>query len=188
MRVERLRQEFSIDIVYRHFPLHPETPDEGLTLEQLFAGRNFDIAAAQARLSQLISEEGLPYGPRTMTYNSRFAQELGSWAETQPMGEHIHKALFQAYFVNNINLARIDNLVTIAAEIGMRSDEARSALEHRHYREMVDSDWRRSHELGITGVPTFVLGNQALVGAQSFSHLEQFLAKNDVPRHNSSQR
>jgi len=34
-----------------------------------------------------------------MTYNSRLAQELGKWADTQPGGEAIHDALFRAYFV-----------------------------------------------------------------------------------------
>ena len=55
--MEKLRQAFAIDIAYRHFPLHPDTPNEGLTLEELFAGRNIDIPAAQARMSRLMSEE-----------------------------------------------------------------------------------------------------------------------------------
>ena len=85
---------FELDVTYRHFPLHPDTPDDGLTLEELFAGRNMDIAAGQARMAMLMAQEGLPYGTRTMTYNSRLAQELGKWAETQPDGDKIHEALF----------------------------------------------------------------------------------------------
>ena len=61
MRVERLLQAFQIEVAFRHFPLHPETPDAGLTLEDLFAGRNIDIPAAQVRMSQLMAAEGLPY-------------------------------------------------------------------------------------------------------------------------------
>ena len=34
MRVDRLAQNYDIQIKYTHFPLHPETPEEGLTLEQ----------------------------------------------------------------------------------------------------------------------------------------------------------
>ena len=75
--VEREDHHFGIRIAYRHFPLHPDTPADGLTLEQLFAGRDIDIRAAQARMTRLMAEEGLPYGTRTMTYNSRLAQELG---------------------------------------------------------------------------------------------------------------
>ncbi len=175
MRVEKLRQAFAIDIAYAHFPLHADTPEDGLTLEALFAGRNIDIPAAQARMSQLMAEEGLPYGHRTMTYNSRMAQELGKWAETQPGGEKIHDALFQAYFVDNVNLAKIDNLMIIIERIGLPTSEARQSLDDRRFRAGVDSDWQRSRELGITGVPTFAIGNQSLVGAQSYEQLEQFV-------------
>lgn len=82
MRVERLRQSYDIDMVYRHFPLHPDTPEAGLTLEELFAGRNIDIAAAKAKMTKLMADEGLPYGERTMTYNSRLAKELAKWPES----------------------------------------------------------------------------------------------------------
>ena len=175
MRVEKLRQAFAIDFSYRHFPLHPDTPQAGLTLEELFAGRNIDIPAAQARMSQLMTEEGLPYGARTMTYDSRLAQELGNWAETKPGGEKIHDALFQAYFVDNVNLAKVDNLINIAERVGLPAGEAQEILEQRPFREAVDADWQRSRELGITGVPTFVIGNQSLVGAQPYEQLEALL-------------
>ena len=51
MRTDRLKAAYEIEFRYTLFPLHPDTPDEGLTLEQLFAGRSFDIEAAQARLA-----------------------------------------------------------------------------------------------------------------------------------------
>ncbi len=175
MRVEKIRSEFEIDIAFRQFPLHPDTPIEGLTLEQLFAGRNIDLAAAQSRMSALMAEEGLPYGNRTMTYNSRMAQELAMWAETQSGGEKIHDALFQAYFVDDVNLAKTENLVTLAEQINLPGDEARRVLEDRSCRAAVDSDWQRARDLGITSVPTFVIGNQGIVGAQPYSDLEAFV-------------
>ena len=39
MRIEKLRQAYDVDVQLVHFPLHPETPAEGMTLEELFAGR-----------------------------------------------------------------------------------------------------------------------------------------------------
>ena len=184
MRVERLRQAFAIEIVYRHFPLHPDTPAAGLTLEQLFAGRNIDIPAAKQQMSQLMADEGLPYGPRTKTYNSRFAQELAKWAEPQANGEKIHGALFRAYFVGNQNLAELDNLVVIADEIGLSAAEARAALEERHFRKAVDAEWQRCRDMRITSVPTFVVGNQRLVGAQPYEALAELLASAGVAQRN----
>lgn len=163
--------------MFRHFPLHPDTPQEGLALEELFKGRNIDVAAAQSRMSQLMAAEKLPYGERTMTYNSRLAQELGKWADTQPGGNKIHDALFQAYFVNNLNLAKIDHLVALAQGIGLPGEEAKQVLTQRTFRHEVDADWQRSRSLGITGVPTFLIGNQGLVGAQRYEQLAAMVAK-----------
>lgn len=182
MRVKRLRIAFEIEVVYRHFPLHPETPAEGLTFEELFAGRNIDIPAAKARMAALMAQEGLPYGDRTMTYNSRLAQELAAWAETHPNGSVIHDALFRAYFVGNINLADIDNLIAIAADAGLPPEEAKEVLEQRRFRETVNADWQRSRDVGISGVPTFLIGDRTLVGAQSYEQLELLLVKSVVKR------
>ena len=99
MRIEKLRVEHGVNIEWVHFPLHPETPPEGQSLEDLFRGRNVDRKAMHAAMKERMTAEGLPYGDRTMTYNSRLAQELGKWADTQPRGEAIHDALFRAYFV-----------------------------------------------------------------------------------------
>jgi predicted DsbA family dithiol-disulfide isomerase len=175
VRVERLRAAYEIEVRFTHFPLHPDTPEEGLTLEQLFAGRNIDIPAANARMTQLMAEEGLPYGDRTMTCNSRLAQELAKWAQTQPDGEAIHDALFRAYFVSGRNLAQIDTLVGIAEQVGLSSEEARNVLASRRFKQDVDSDWQRSVELGVTGVPTFVAGDRSVVGAQSYAMLEKLV-------------
>ena len=166
----------------RHFPLHPRTPEAGLTLEELFAGRNIDIPASQARMANLMAEEGLPYGPRTMTYNSRLAQELAAWAVSIPGGDGIHDALFRAYFVNNVNLADTANLIAIATELGLPQGEATKVLQERTRRNAVDEDWKRSRALGITGVPTFVVGNAGVVGAQSYEQLRAFVSSNGAQR------
>ncbi len=171
----RLAKEFDVEIVFRHFPLHPDTPQSGLTLEQLFAGRGIDIPASQQRIARLIAEEGLPYGTRTMTFNSRLAQELAVWAAEQPGGTAVHDLLFQAYFVAGQNLSEPDVLVEIATQLGLPAEEARRVLVEGTHRIRVDLDWRRSHELGITGVPTFVVGNNGLVGAQGYEQLEMLL-------------
>jgi len=107
VRIEKLKQTFEIDATLIHFPLHPETPMEGRSMAELYAGRNVDPEAMCARMKGLMDIEGLPYGRRTHTYNSRLAQELGKWADTQPGGEALHDALYRAYFVDARNIAPI---------------------------------------------------------------------------------
>ena len=122
-----------------------------------------------------MAEEGLPYGDRTHTYNSRLAQELGKWAETQPGGEAIHMALYQAYFVAGRNLANMDILVTTAGEVGLDKDIAREILQQRAYSDAVDEDWQRAMSMGINGVPTFAAGGYGVVGAQPMGALRSLV-------------
>ena len=158
-----------------HFPLHPDTPAEGQSLKELFAGRNYDIDKRQAEMRARMAAEGLPYGNRTMTYNSRLAQELGSWADTQPGGEAIHDALFRAYFVDCKNIGDKEELIGIAQSVGLDGEKAREAIEKRTFKAAVDADWAKSRDYGVTGVPTFVAGGYGVVGAQPYEALVQLV-------------
>jgi len=175
VRIERLRKEHGVKVQWVHFPLHPDTPQEGRSLEALFAGRGYDIPKMQAQMRARMAAEGLPYGNRTMTYNSRLAQELGKWADTQPGGEAIHDALFKAYFVDGRNIGDAEELLRIAKSIGLAENEARRVLEERTFKAAVDADWEKSRQYGVTGVPTFVAGRQGVVGAQPYETLVQLI-------------
>ncbi len=158
----------------RHFPLHPDTPPEGRSLAELFRGREAQIEAMGQRLRQMLAAEGLPYGNRSMTYNTRLAQELGAWAVAQNHHE-IHDALFRAYFVDAVNVSEIDELVRIAGEVGLPGEEARRVIEEREFAKAVDRDWEQARGLGVTGVPTYVADERGIVGAQPYELLEQLV-------------
>ncbi len=175
MRIERLRREHGVKVKWIHFPLHPETPAEGRSLAEMFAGRGYDIPKMQAQMRARMAAEGLPYGERSMTYNSRLAQELGAWADEQPGGEAIHDALFKAYFVDGRNVGDPDELVRIAESVGLPGDKAREVITRRTHRAAVDADWKKAAEYGVTGVPTFVVGKQGVVGAQPYEVLERLV-------------
>ncbi len=175
MRVEQSRKNYDIEVRWAAFPLHPETPEEGLTLEELFAGRPIDIKKITARLKQVADELALPLSERGKTYNSRLAQELAKWAESKGKGDQFHEAVFRAYFVDGKNIGKVNEIVGVATSIGLSDKEARSVLELRTFSEAVDSDWSHARSLGITGVPTFLIDHRATVGFQSYEDLEQFL-------------
>jgi predicted DsbA family dithiol-disulfide isomerase len=177
-----LRENYEIGVRWIAFPLHPNTPPEGLTLEELFAGRSMDIDQMMERLLRVALEEGLPLGERKKTYNSRLAQELGKWAEAQGQGDRFHRAAFRAYFVDGKNIAEIPILVDLAASLGLPAEEAREVLETRTYQKAVDADWSRARAIGVNAVPTFLLGQSALVGAQPYQVLEDFLRANNIGR------
>ena len=182
MRVEKLKETFEVETVLVHFPLHPETPLEGRSMAEVYAGRNIDPEAMYQRMKGLMDAEGLPYGRRTHTYNSRLAQELGKWADTQPGGAAIHDKLYQAYFVEARNIGDVGILVEIAQSVGLPADEARAVLAERRFKDAVDADWAKSHAYGVTGVPTFVAARYGVVGAQPYEVLEQLVEKAGAPR------
>jgi predicted DsbA family dithiol-disulfide isomerase len=176
VRIEKLRTEHNVKIEWVHFPLHPETPAEGRALADLFAGRSPEQRKAmQAQMKARMDAEGLPYGERTHTYNSRISQELGKWADTQPGGEAFHDAMFRAYFVDARDISDPSVLLEIVQQVGLPLDAAREVIEKRTFKAAVDADWKLSREYGITGVPTFVIGRRGVVGAQPYEALEQLV-------------
>ena len=123
----------------------------------------------------LMKQEDLPYVKRTHTYNSRLAQEIGAWADTQKGGEVMHDALYTAYFVETKNIGNPDVLLEIVEANGLPVEDARKVLEERTFKDAVDEDWRKSRQYGVTGVPTFVAAGHGVVGAQPYETLEKFL-------------
>lgn len=158
-----------------YFPLHPDTPVEGKSLEELFAGRNLDPEAIYLNMKALMDEEGLPYGRRTHTYNSRLAQELAKWADTQDNGAKLHDALYKAYFFDGVNLADPQALLELVKLAGLDEGIAQVVLYDRTFAEAVNTDWRLSQQYGVTGVPTFVADGRGVVGAQEYQVLEQLV-------------
>jgi len=168
-RVEKLKQNFDLDVQWVYFPLHPDTPQEGLLLSNLFAGRNFDLEAAHARLLSLMEAEGLQFNQRTHTFNSRLAQELAKAFDV------VRDPLYRAYFEHGKNIGDVEVLVEIARANGVTESDARAVLTQRTFKQFVDEDWEKARRYGITGVPSFVAGNRKVTGAHSYQVLEQLV-------------
>ncbi len=147
-----------------------------MLLEDLFRTSQEKIQAMVEGLKQTANQLGLPFGPRTRTYNSRLAQELGLWAESENCGTAFHHAAFQAYFVDGLNLAKPDVLLEMAGKVGLPLQDAEKVLQDRSYAPAVDEDWNAARQLGVRAVPTFIIGERALVGARSYQELSDMAA------------
>ena len=144
--------------------------------------RGPEIVARNSRMKVNMEREGLPFNAeRNMSYNSRLAQELGKWADTQPGGEALHDALFRAYFVDARDISQPAVLLAVVERVGLSVDGAREALEGRTFEAAVDADWDLSRRYGVTGVPTFVAGRHGVVGAQPYEVLEQLVKQAASP-------
>jgi len=169
VRTDRLQREYGIKLRWTVFPLHPEIPEQGMEIAELFPGREAQISEMQERLSKYAAVERLPLMERqTRTYNSRLAQELGKWAESQGAGEAFHREVYRTFFVEDGNIALVDELMRITQKVGLPTDEAREVLAAHSFAAAVDADWQRAGELRITAVPTHLCDGRRLEGFRPY--------------------
>ena len=168
--------ERSVRVV--HFPLSTDTPKEGRGLEDYLRTRGIPLGAAE-RLADMCEAEGLTY-PRALAgrriWNTQRAQELAIWAAE--LGDakrlaQLHRRLFVAYHVDNLNVYDPQVLAALAGALGFDAELASDAVSSGRYAERRQADWASAIESGVRGVPTFVVGGRGLVGAQP---REQLLA------------
>jgi predicted DsbA family dithiol-disulfide isomerase len=171
--LSQLTAEQPLAVQRTPFPLHPSTPVEGLLISELFAGRDF--SAVHQRLNAEMDKLGLPHGERRYTYNSRLAQELALWADTQVAGRPLDALLYQAYFVHDRNIAKPDVLLPLVEAAGLDAAVAEEVLQTRSFSAAVDVAWERARRFGINGVPTFVYGGYASSGYMQLEQLRDFM-------------
>ena len=152
-----------------------------MTFEQLFAGRPMDIQGTMQRMRRTAQDLGLPFEEHDRLYNTRLAQELGLWAESRGMGEPFHNAVFRAYFAGGKNIGEIPLLAELAASVGLPGKEAEKVLIRREFKAAVDEDWALSQALQVTAVPTLIINQSRLVGAQSYETMQGLMEENKIP-------
>jgi predicted DsbA family dithiol-disulfide isomerase len=177
VRTDRLKRDYGIELRWTVFPLHPEIPEEGTELSELFRGRNFEIESMQQRLREVAEALGLPLVPRTSISNSRWAQELGKWAESMGKGDQFRRCMYHAYFAEGRNIALLPELETISESAGLPRDEVYDILAQSLFAEAVDADWARARELAVTAVPFHLFGEKTLVGFHPYEDFEEFLGQ-----------
>lgn len=160
---------------WRCFPLHPEVPQEGMPLSRLFGRSDLEMDLMVQKLQQTASQIGLPFGSVRTIYNSRLAQEVGLWAETQGKGDEFHMAAFQAYLVHKQNFAEKQVLLKLAESVGLVQEKTIEVIEKRSFSDAVDRDWELSRNLGITAIPTLVHENKQLTGAHPYDQIVHFI-------------
>ena len=144
-------------------------------MQELYRNRDPESTkAAGNHLKSAMADAGLPHNRRTRLDNSRMAQELGAWADTQPLGAAFHDAIFKAYFVDDRTISDKNTLVEITESVGLDGREARNVLDERSFSDMVTRDWDRAWSDGVTGVPTFTARDLFVFGCQPYEVLLRF--------------
>lgn len=167
---ERPRHPFTI----RWFPyqLNPEMPPEGMDrhtyLETKFGGKEA-AARAYAPVLERAEEAGLniDFAAIERTPNTLDAHRLIHWAGIEGRQMPVAMALFRAYFQEARDIGDKEVLADIADSVGMDAAVVRKLLESDVDAEDIRSQDRKFREMGITGVPTFIVaGQHAVPGCQ----------------------
>ena len=159
-------------IAWHPYQLNPDMPAEGMErttyLEAKFGGR---AAAAQAYAPVLerAEAEGLniDFPAIVRTPNTMNAHRLIEWAGAEGRQDAVAMALFRAYFDEGRDIGDIAVLADVAEWAGLDRAMILRLLQGDAERDAIAAQDRAFRDMGITGVPTFIVAGQHVVtGAQ----------------------
>jgi len=173
-----------VEIEYHSFELAPDTPVDFEGSEIDFLAGHKGIPAEQARMmidrvTGIAAQAGLEYDYDALQHTKTLkAHELLHFAKEQGLQLELSERLFKAYFTEGRHVGRIDELVELAAEVGLDADAARQALESGRYATAVQADIAQAGAYGIQGVPFFVFeGKYGVSGAQPAEVFSQVITQ-----------
>lgn len=171
-----------VNITFHSFELSPDTPVdfEGDEVDFLAGHKGMPREQVQQMLSHVTgvaADAGLQYRFDLLQHtNTVKAHELLHFAKAKGLQHEMEERLMSAYFTEGKHVGRVDDLVALAAEVGLDADEARAALEAGTYLDAVRQDQAQARAYGIQGVPFFVIdGQYGISGAQPPAAFENVL-------------
>jgi predicted DsbA family dithiol-disulfide isomerase len=187
------RPHFEPRVTWRPFELNPDLPADGVDRAAYLAARVGDaerVAAVHAELQRQGEASGIDFRfdlIRRMP-NTRRSHLLIAHAARSGLQAAVKERIMRAYFEEGCDVGDTEELVRLAAEVGLSERAARSALVLRSGQDGVIAAERHAGVLGITGVPTFVFDGQYTVsGAQDvgtlariFDQVADFAASRDI--------
>ncbi len=173
-RADRLEKNFGVEVEWKGLEIHPETPPGGGDLASL----GFDdqrVAALRSRVLEMGQEAGLKLEFGSRISNSRLALQVAEFAKEKGRFKEYHDAVFRAYWQEGKDIGDREQLLPLAAQAGLDIQELKSYLESDRAATSLQQYLEEAMKYGISGVPTFIIGNKMVVGAQPYEVLEGIL-------------
>ncbi len=166
------RPDHPFEIEWHPFQLNPDMPREGMErrayLEAKFGGKDGAIRA-YAPVLERAEAAGLriDFAAIKRTPNTLDAHRLIHWAGIEGLQDRMSMALFAAYFDEGRDIGDHEVLADIADSLSMDAAMIRHLLETDADADDIRARDARFREIGITGVPTFIVASQhAVPGCQ----------------------
>ena len=177
--LDTVKEQDSARVIWRPFQLNPTMPKAGMDrrvyLEAKFGGPG-ELKAIQDRVAAVGIGVGIEFtfDRIARTPNTFDAHRLMWFAQQQGRQDAVVEALFHGYFAEGFNIGEAELLVSLAERAGLDRDKVIRLLQSEEGVDTVRQEEARGHQLGIRGVPYFILnGKIGLSGAQP---VETFVA------------
>lgn len=171
--LEQFEHKDAVDIVWKSYQLDPTMQSNtGQNLNEYLAERKgISLERSEqmhAQMTDMAAELGLEYNfDKAVIANSFDAHRLSHLAKDNGLQDALEEALFKAYFTDGKNIANVDTLIELGTAIGLDSEAVKQTLNSNKYAEEVKHDIYEANQVGVRGVPFFVLGDKyAVSGAQ----------------------
>ncbi|MCG7638184.1 MULTISPECIES: DsbA family oxidoreductase [Alteromonas] len=172
-----------VDIKFHPFELNPNMPEDGQNLREHIMEK-YGISEQQsvenrARLVQAGKELGFAFNftDDSRMQNTFKAHQLIHFAAQNGLEEEMKLSLFNAYFTDGKDVNDLGVLVELAESVGLDKTEAEAVIKSEKYAQAVREEETIWMQRGIQSVPTFVIGNQGVAGAQEPATLAAFIAQ-----------
>ena len=182
--LEQFAHKDEVEVVWKSFQLNPDMKTEaGKNINQYLAEvKGWSIEKAKEmndHVSGIAKDIGLTYHlDKAVVANSFDAHRFSHLAKKYGKQNDAEEKLFEAYFTDGKNTADHQTLVQLGSEIGMDATEISTVLSSDEFSDEVNQDIYEAQQVGVRGVPFFVLGEKyAISGAQESSTFLQALNK-----------
>lgn len=166
-----------VEVRWRPFQLDPASPNDGAPMTEALAvkfGGAAAVKAAHERVEQVAASVGLEYHlGATRQANTLDAHKLVSLAYEQGVQGAVQERIFRANFTEGQHVGDPDVLVKLAADAGLTGAE--EALHDEALTARVRQELAEGVGIGVRSVPTFVVGNRGVSGAQDPSVILELL-------------
>jgi len=153
---------------WKGFQIHPEYPASGIPTEQRAAQFGKERYASLWRNIVTMAEGiGLEMRPPAVLTNSLMALEATEYAKEEGKASEFSLAVYRAYFQDRQNIGDLEVVLSLAQQVGLDPVLTREHLQAGTYSERLKKAHQEALTLGVSGVPTFIVGPAQIVGAQS---------------------
>jgi len=172
-----------VEVVWRPFQLYPQLPAQGVDRDVFTKARFGENVNAGDIYRRVVAEAetvglSLNFAAVKKMPNTLLAHRLMGWAEGSGLQHELADALFRSYFQLGLDVGDITVLAAAAAAVGLDGEAAAAFLASGDGVAEVQAQLDRGHELGITGVPHFLLaGKFAIPGAQTPEVMGQLISR-----------